>query len=120
MSIWLFRLIAAGVTLSIWVLSLIPLGQTSIPGGDKLHHFIAYASVMAAWRLATPLHTKWQQLVVAASLMAMGVTIEFLQGLTPYRFFEWADALANAAGVIIGWTISWALMKLIPAKWYRA
>jgi VanZ family protein len=50
----------------------------------------------------------------------MGVTIEFLQGLTPYRFFEWADALANAAGVIIGWTISWALMKLIPAKWYRA
>ena len=117
MSIWLFRLIAAGVTLSIWVLSLIPLGQASIPGGDKLHHFIAYASVMAAWRLALPLHNKWQQLMVAASLMAMGVTIEFLQGLTPYRFFEWADSLANAAGVIIGWTISWALMKLTPAKW---
>jgi VanZ family protein len=117
MSLRLLRILAAGVTLTIWVLSLIPIEQAMVPGGDKFHHFIAYASVMLAWRFATPTHTKWQQLFVAVSLMAMGLAIEFLQGLTPYRFFEWADALANSVGVMIGWALSFVLIKLLPAKW---
>jgi VanZ family protein len=113
-------MLAIGVTVSIWVLSLIPLQQAIVPGGDKLHHLLAYASVMLAWRFATPAHTKWQQLAVALSLMAMGLAIEFLQGLTPYRFFEWADALANATGVMVGWMLSLAMLRWMPTKWRQA
>jgi glycopeptide antibiotics resistance protein len=36
----------------------------------------------------------------------MGVAIEYLQRETAYRTFDYADMLANATGVMLGWT--WA------------
>jgi glycopeptide antibiotics resistance protein len=50
--------------------------------------------------------------------MLIGVAIEFAQGLTPYRFFEWADAAANAIGVCLGWALAALLMRVAPANWF--
>ncbi len=102
----IFRLTGAGIIVAIWVLSLLPLNQMMVPGGDKLHHFIAYGSLMLVWALATPRHSMRQHALMAGGFMAMGLAVECAQGLTPYRFFEWADALANALGVMGGWVLA--------------
>jgi VanZ family protein len=107
------RLAAIGVTCAIWVLSLMPLNQTAVPGGDKLHHLLAYAGLMLVWRLATPHTTVRTQIKLAILFMLMGLAIEFAQGLTPYRFFEWADALANAIGVLAGWALANLLLRVL-------
>lgn len=77
----------------------------AVPGGDKLHHVLGYASLMLVWRLVTPRATLRAQVILAAALVAMGVAVEFAQGLTTHRFFEWQDMLANALGVIAGWVV---------------
>ncbi len=110
----LFRTLAISATLAVWVVSLLPLQQTLGSGSDKLHHLLAYAGLMIAWRLAIPSHQPRRQLMMAIALIGMGLAIEFAQGLTPYRYFEWADAFANALGVLVGWTISIVIQKLRP------
>ncbi|MFN7474950.1 MAG: VanZ family protein [Burkholderiales bacterium] len=95
-----------------------PISQT-IPGGDKLHHLLAYAGLMLVWRLAMPQANTRTQLKLAILLMLMGVAIEFAQGLTPHRFFEWADALANATGVCLGWSVAALLIRVRPSNWFR-
>jgi hypothetical protein len=97
------QIAAIAITCAVWALSLMPISQT-IPGGDKLHHLLAYAGLMLVWRLAMP---------------QMGVAIEFAQGLTPYRVFEWADALANATGVCLGWSVAALLIRVRPLNWFR-
>jgi len=68
---------------------------------DKVEHALAYGSLMLWFcqgyqRLA-------QRAIVAVLLVALGVSIEFLQGLTGYRSCELGDMLANTTGVLIGW-----------------
>lgn len=101
-----------GIILLIWALSLMPLSNFVPPGGDKLHHFIAYGTLMLVWVLAKPRQTLWQRSAMALGFMAMGLAIEFAQGLTPYRFFEWTDARANALGVLLGWALGMWLQRL--------
>ena len=40
------------------------------------------------------------------ALIAMGVVIEFLQGWSGYRYFEYADMLANSTGVVLGYLLA--------------
>ncbi|MFP5419716.1 MAG: VanZ family protein [Gammaproteobacteria bacterium] len=91
-----------GVVLTL-VLSLMPptLGndETQL---DKLVHLLGYA-VLMYW---------WTQLVIyqrgklAVALVLLGVVIEGLQGLTPNRQPDLLDALANTAGVLLGWILA--------------
>ena len=97
------RIAAIGVTVSVWVLCLLPLQQVSVPGGDKLHHLLAYATLMLMWTLALSSPTLQRQAQLALSLVLMGLLVECAQGMTTYRFFEWADVAANSAGVMVGW-----------------
>ena len=46
------------------------------------------------------MHGRW--LSVALGLLAYGVLIEILQGLTSYRHAEWADLLADGLGILAG------------------
>lgn len=108
----ILRLAGVAIIVAIWVLSLLPLNQMVMPGGDKLHHFIAYGSLMLVWVLATPHHRLRQHVLMAIGFMLMGLAVECAQGLTPYRFFEWADAMANSLGVISGWILAWLARRL--------
>ena len=89
---------------SVVVLSLVPLDVDLQKGGDKIAHFIAYGS-MSFW-FATLFRGRVRQLVIAIAFAAMGVAIEFLQGLTDYRTFEVADMVANAVGAALGWGLA--------------
>ena len=86
-----------GVTL---VVSLMPpaLGNDD-SHTDKVAHLFGYALLMFWWaQLVT--RRRWK---LALAVVVFGVGIELLQGLTPDRLPDPADALANAAGVLLGW-----------------
>jgi hypothetical protein len=89
-------LLVAGVVVG----SLIP--GTALEGfemSDKIQHAGAYF-VLMVWfagfyrRAAYPL--------LAAALMALGLALDLLQGLTVTRTFDWRDVAMNCAGVIAG------------------
>jgi len=47
------------------------------------------------------IHDQWRRrLGHAAGFIAMGIALEFLQGMTGYRTFDVLDMAANAAGVL--------------------
>ncbi|MBF0219919.1 MAG: VanZ family protein [Gammaproteobacteria bacterium] len=87
---------------TITTLSLLPLEQLpDAPGGDKLHHLVAYAALMLPVALRKP--RGWLWLGLAFILWSGG--IELIQ---PYvnRYGEWLDLLANAAGIFSGTLIA--------------
>ena len=50
------------------------------------------------------LHSRRKNRVVTAiGLVALGVLMEVVQGRLPYRWFDVADAVANAGGVVIAY-----------------
>jgi VanZ family protein len=98
------KVAAIGITISILFLSLLPLSQVPVGGGDKLHHLLAYAGLMFAWTLAFAQYAKpATQILLAASCILFGIGVEVAQGMSGYRFFDWFDALANSVGVFLGW-----------------
>jgi Na+/H+-dicarboxylate symporter len=107
--------IAICFTLGIIVGSLLPLAEPAGPGGDKLHHFLAYGLLMAAWSAALPRHARFGLLPLALVIAMLGLAVEGMQGLTAYRFFDWSDALANALGVVSGWVVMAGWYALRPS-----
>ncbi len=73
-------------------------------GADKLQHALTYCLLML-W-FSQVYRQRKSRLVLAMVLVAMGISIEYLQGETGYRLFEYADMLANVTGVVVGWV--WA------------
>ena len=69
--------------------------------GDKLQHLVAYASLMI-W-FAQVRASGAERRITALLLVVMGVALEFVQGMTGYRFMSIADMAANTAGVAVGW-----------------
>ena len=70
-------------------------------GGDKVAHVVAYA-FLAFWFMQIYV-TFRPRLAIAAGLMALGIMLEFLQGYTGYRNFDYVDMISNATGVALGW-----------------
>ena len=100
--IWL--LLGWGMVAAVVVLSLIPLDVDLVQNEDKIAHFVAYGS-LAFW-FGLLYGGPARQLGIAIAFAAMGVGIEFLQGLTDYRTFEIADMVANAIGATAGWGLA--------------
>jgi len=86
------------------VLSLIPVEVDLGKGSDKLAHFLAYSSLSLWFGMISS--GRGRQLGIAVAFAALGVTLEFLQGLTDYRSFEIADMAANAIGAVLGWGLA--------------
>ena len=99
-----FRLASVAVIIAIWILSFLPaVAMPDVPGSDKWHHALAYFVCMYCWG-------QWftrpaERLKLAILFILMGALIEFLQGFTSYRSFEWLDMLADAVGVILAWVV---------------
>jgi len=103
------------------VLSLIPVEVDLGEGKDKLAHAVAYGG-LSFW-FGMVFGGRGLQLGIAVAFAAMGVALEFLQGLTDYRTFEVADMIANAVGAVLGWCLLQTPLKrgLVEAgKWLVA
>jgi len=88
-------------------------GTPPFPHFDKFCHFTIY-SLLAHYHCN--LFLKLKKYWVFIFFFAMGIMIEFLQGMTGYRFFELADIIANTLGVLFGQTI---LLKIFPDYIWR-
>jgi VanZ family protein len=71
-----------------------------LPQGDKLQHLLAYGALTAWFAQITA--SARALLRHAAGFVLLGAGLEVLQSLNPDRQFEFADMLANAAGVLLG------------------
>ncbi len=79
-----------------------PPEPVSFSGADKFEHALAYALLML-WFCQCYSEIRIR---IFLAFVTMGVGIEILQGMTGYRFFEYADMLANASGALIGWGLA--------------
>ncbi len=81
-----------------------PADVGDLPGGDKLGHFAAYA-VMTLWfyQIYGARRIRW---TIGIGFIAMGIALEYIQLLTGYRMFEYADMGANTAGTVIAFLLA--------------
>lgn len=93
-----------GVALILY-LSLMPHPpELDIEQGDKLQHLAAYAVLMGWW--AQIAASDRRNAVIALTMLAFGIAIEFMQAATGYRTFSYADMAADAIGISLGWMLA--------------
>ncbi|WP_119393868.1 VanZ family protein [Salinibius halmophilus] len=103
-----FGALATLASLVILIASLWPASGPAT-GNDKIDHLLAYGALMLLWYLYFRSHTLTKLAIIWLGVVAYGGIIEFLQGLTSYRFASIADMIANSAGaglmllLILGW-----------------
>lgn len=99
------------VFLTIIVLSLVPVGHPEFSPNDKINHLLGWGALGLLGWLGWP--GRWRVLLL---LWCASIAIEGAQGLTAYRFFSWADALANGVGLLIGLVIAniWHRLRTVP------
>lgn len=96
---WAFWLCA----LAVLTLALMkPIDHMPSTGWDKANHALAFLvlAVLGASAYSGRL------LRVLAALLAYGVLIEVLQGMTGYRDAEWLDVVADGVGLLLGWPLA--------------
>ncbi len=71
---------------------------------DKLGHTLAYG-VLMAW-FTQLVESRAPRIYCALLSIALGILMEWLQSKTGYRTAELGDALADSAGVLLGWWLS--------------
>lgn len=64
---------------------------------DKVMHFIAFAGLTLLGALGWPARVSR----IVLLMLAYGLAMELAQSMTPYRQGDWADWLADAAGVLL-------------------
>ena len=80
---------------------------------DAVEHALAYGLLML-W-FSQVYQKLAHRIVLAILLIALGISMEFLQRMTGYRYFEYSDMLANSAGVLLGWLLARTAMGRIGA-----
>jgi VanZ family protein len=90
--------------IAISLLSLLPpKSGLELGKSDKLNHFLAYAILSLNFGFIS---TKIRSYFIGIPfLIAYGLLIEFFQGFVPGRDPSFYDALANSAGVFLGFII---------------
>ena len=97
----------------IFYLSLIPASELEFFNalsfiGDKISHGVIffYISILGMF-----CDFKIKYYIFMAIIFSFGLTIEIIHYVHPYRYFEWADLLANFLGIILARTIYKAFQK---------
>lgn len=97
-------LLTLGIATAIALLGLMPpRALPEAPGGDKLHHFLAFAALVFPAAAVRPSVVLW--LVPLA--VGYGGLIELIQPMVG-RQADWGDVAANAAGAVAGAGLGWA------------
>lgn len=100
-----------GLVTLVTVLSLLPTPQLPTQGfNDKVNHLLAYSTLMAWFG-----QIYGARLKPVLALLAMGATLEVLQGLSGYREMSALDMVANGLGVGLGWLSARAAPGLLAA-----
>jgi VanZ family protein len=84
--------------------------QAASLGWDKANHLLAFTALAACavFGFRGQRAALW---AVLAALLAFGAAIELLQQLVPNRQAEWADLLADAAGIALGAALASAWLR---------
>ena len=99
-----------GFVLLVIYLSLTPeLPDIAVSANQKLGHVLAYGWLML-W-FAQLYRSTGTRLGLAAAFCALGVALEYLQGMTGYRGFEYSDMLLNSTGVAIGLALAYTPLQ---------
>ncbi len=106
-----WMLIAAVIFLSV---TAHPPKLLSVKGFDKVEHFASYF-VLMGWFVQL-YRTHKQRLLYALLFIGQGMALEVVQGMSRWRTFDYWDAAANSAGIILAWWWSFrGLDRLLPA-----
>lgn len=100
-----------------------PRPSVDIPLSDKIGHALAYFTLMS-W-FAQLYQTPYSRLVIALCCIALGGSLELLQGFSGIRVADWWDFLANFTGVLLGWSaVSLSrlgtLIFLLEQQWFNS
>lgn len=93
-----------GLVLVVVYLSLTPKPPSGdmVYFGDKIGHFLAYASLMGWWSQLDSRHCS-----LALLFVLMGLALEIAQSLSGFREGDVFDMAANSMGVGLGWLATW-------------
>lgn len=78
--------------------------KVEITNFDKYAHTAGYF-VLMGWFVQI-YQTRLSVNILAVLFILMGIGLEFIQGMTGYRYFDFYDMLANSLGVILAWLLS--------------
>ena len=94
----IWYLLGGLMLLMVGTVSLVPAPDIGV--SDKLSHLVTYF-FLAGWfsLLATNRASLGWTII---GLVAYGILLELLQGMTVYRYAEWGDVLANTSGTMAG------------------
>jgi len=94
----LWYLLGGVMLLLVGAVSLMPVPDVGV--NDKFSHLVTYF-ILGGWfgLLATNRVSLGWTII---GLIAYGMLIELLQGMTAHRYAEWGDVLANAGGTMAG------------------
>jgi VanZ family protein len=112
--IWYF--IGWGLVVLIVYLSIMPMPvDLGVQNSDKLSHFAAYFVLM--WWFAQILPQP-RYFSLALKCIGLGVGMEIVQAFTEGRYSEFADVLANSAGVLVACSVSklWSAFPALKTK----
>jgi len=109
--VWLF--IGLSMVVTIFTLSLIDLSAPVVEflWSDKVLHGVAYAGLMG-W-FAQIFRHDLTRLLLGLSFVTLGISIEFLQALTPTRQFDLLDMIANTSGIVLAWALSYTFLGTV-------
>jgi VanZ family protein len=105
--------LACVLLLVVAVLSLAPV-TPDIGGSDKLGHFLAYAVLSIVFSVI--IRQRKSLWWVLFGLIIFGILMEYLQGLTGYRYADPEDALANSMGVVFGSLFHFSPLRRVLLK----
>jgi VanZ family protein len=100
--LWLWRSAGRALILAALAVALLPApqGVGSIAFGDKIAHAGAFAFLMLWY--AQIYSGRPDRLRCALGLAGLGLGIELLQSIVPYRSADGWDLVADCAGVVLG------------------
>jgi VanZ family protein len=94
----LWYLLGGLMLLLVGAVSLMPVPDVGV--NDKFSHLVTYFFLGGWFSLLATNRVSLGWTIVG--LIAYGILLELLQGMTAYRYAEWGDVLANASGTMVG------------------
>jgi VanZ family protein len=112
-----WRAVLCGLAAVVAWLALTPDPQPALSTGwDKANHMLAFCALAVAGRFGFP---GSRMLLLPAALLAFGGLIEIAQASVPGRSADWADLLADGAGIGTGMLLAAVMLGLSPQRRLR-